>query len=704
VLGESDDSQVGSAADLLDRSASPSWDGLGEELLENTAATRDWSTSTQHDVPLVNEVDVLSVVLEGRESAANTTMSHHDNSNAAAAAEAIEQRQDEAEELLICIEMHVLSVAGLTHTPWTAMQLGEKMEDLTAKLSKCHVFLRRRDRDNHAEDLGPRIEQTLAKMKDLYEKLAELKLEGGDLREPTPDARASPAPPPIDPELLDSARQASAAATDSMKEAIAEATRFLELQPKDDDQIFRFAEMFRVMELQMEAACSQGVAAAARTLTCKLYGEEQHLQLLINKLKQTRVAGQAALMKWRTEAGVFAEKLGRGNRALLKPPSFTGKPRTTTIYEFIKDWAVYKLDANLSIHEALKELKSSVREADKDATDDMATEAAIFAHLTDKFGNIFALIRGREQEIAAWKSCKGSYEFRRDWFIHAKARLQNIVDLCEEHDAMDHLLDSNVHKTFQAKLDDDAEEKLMDIFETFMGRTKHTPKKYIYPCLLQLCDQIIQKMTMRVNMKANPDTAGRPDGQPKANSGNGGAGSSGNGGGSGWKGRNRSGAHAVGNQDDGTASGGVRKGGDGGTQPSNVSNNPKKCQFCPEFHPFLFYCQVFINSKVKDRFDMVVKQRSCTRCLTMGKILEGKKDTWWSDHDSYCKNQFVCEVDNCKNLPREKQRHLVICSSHFKQNRKRIAQGNFPQPIEIFPRSILSVRWRAPACRRTSPS
>ena len=192
VLGESDDSQVGSAADLLDRSASPSWDGLGEELLENTAATRDWSTSTQHDVPLVNEVDVLSVVLEGRESAANTTMSHHDNSNAAAAAEAIEQRQDEAEELLICIKFSIFTVEKLAHTPRTAEKLGDEIKDLTSKLSKCHVFLRRQDRDNHAEDLGPRIEVTLAKMGELYEKLGELKLESGDPWEATQDARASP--------------------------------------------------------------------------------------------------------------------------------------------------------------------------------------------------------------------------------------------------------------------------------------------------------------------------------------------------------------------------------------------------------------------------------------------------------------------------------------------------------------------------------
>ncbi len=50
-----------------------------------------------------------------------------------------------------------------------------------------------------------------------------------------------------------------------------------------------------------------------------------------------------------------------------------------------------------------EELKESVREADKDVTNAMATE-----HLKERFRNPMDLIHNREAEFASWKPCKGS--------------------------------------------------------------------------------------------------------------------------------------------------------------------------------------------------------------------------------------------------------------------------------------------------------
>ncbi len=102
VIGESDDSQVGSGADLLEASASPSWDGFGfsDEHLDSTPTAGDWSTVAQFEaslvqpeVPVLEAEDILSTVPEGRESA-ETTMNQEDaaalpaaDAGAAAAAE-----------------------------------------------------------------------------------------------------------------------------------------------------------------------------------------------------------------------------------------------------------------------------------------------------------------------------------------------------------------------------------------------------------------------------------------------------------------------------------------------------------------------------------------------------------------------------------------------------------------------------------------
>jgi hypothetical protein len=234
----------------------------------------------------------------------------------------------------------------------------------------------------------------------------------------------------------------------------------------------------------------------------------------------------------------------------------------------------------------------------------------------------------------------------------------------------------------------------MEIFRKAMGKLKSLPKAKLYPCLLELCDKQIAKLSTRVTMLANPDTAYRADAQGKGGNG-GGSGSGGSGSGAanggGWKNKGWQGAHTA-NQD-GSGGGAVRKGGDG-TAPKNTSS--KICAFCSGFHPFMFYCEHFIKAKVKDRFTMVLKQKSCSRCLTLGRSFDGKRDIWWPDHELYCKNTFICEEGTCQNAPKDKQRHLVMCTAHYKQNTalipdfvkklhaKELPKGCSPQNLRYF--------------------
>ncbi len=237
----------------------------------------------------------------------------------------------------------------------------------------------------------------------------------------------------------------------------------------------------------------------------------------------------------------------------------------------------------------------------------------------------------------------------------------------------------------------------MKIFQTQMGKSKSLPKAKLYPWLLALCDEQIADLSTQVTMLANLDTACRLDAQGKGRN-DGGSGGSGSGAanGGGWKSKGRPGAHTT-NQD-GRGSGGgdggaVRKGGDG---IANQSSSPKKCVFCSGFHPFIFYCEYFIKARLKDRFLTVLKQKSCSRCLTMGRTFDSKCDVWWPDHEPYCKIMFICEEGTCQNAPKDKQRHLVMCSAHYKQNTalipefikktscKSIAQGMFLQNLRYF--------------------
>ena len=116
-----------------------------------------------------------------------------DAATAAAAAEAarldaIEKRQDEAEEILIYMEATILSVFDSITTPRIADEFSHRVDETIIRLGKCHAFLRRRDRADHELDLGPRIEEALAQLRQFFVKLTALRATEEEEQEPSQNA------------------------------------------------------------------------------------------------------------------------------------------------------------------------------------------------------------------------------------------------------------------------------------------------------------------------------------------------------------------------------------------------------------------------------------------------------------------------------------------------------------------------------------
>jgi hypothetical protein len=289
------------------------------------------------------------------------------------------------------------------------------VDETIVRLGKCHAFLRRRDRANHEAELGPRIEEASAHLRHILVKLTQLRATETEEEESEPEQERPPpapaGPPPPDPVFVESTKTAMTASTAKLTALCVEAKAFTETKkPTEDDEVYRLSEDFKLLSTQIDAACAKATAVATRAISCRLYAEESTLTTLITDTEGGKVAAQKALMGWRREAGVFAEKIGCGNRAAVKAPTFTGKPKSLSIYEFCKGWSAFKADSNCTVNVALKELKAAVREADKEVTNAMDTEEAILEHLVDRFGNPIEMIRSREAEFASWKPVKGSYE------------------------------------------------------------------------------------------------------------------------------------------------------------------------------------------------------------------------------------------------------------------------------------------------------
>ena len=264
ALDESKNCQVGSSAYLLSQSPSPSWGDLECQMLDDMTAVQDCSAITQ---TAQAEEDLLSAVPEGGERA-ETNPEKQDkvvvpaallvkaSTAVSAAVDMIEQRQDEAEELLISIDVNLMSIARSVTSPKMAGQYSKEVKEFTRALTKCHVYLKRHDKENHAVDLGPRIEETLANLRELQLRLLHIQQEA--LEEPgVPAAATAPAgPPQADQKDGDSTQQAVAMITAKLEEILAEAKKIKKLKPSDDDEknLWKAVSTYRQ---SLELACTK---------------------------------------------------------------------------------------------------------------------------------------------------------------------------------------------------------------------------------------------------------------------------------------------------------------------------------------------------------------------------------------------------------------------------------------------------------------
>jgi hypothetical protein len=130
----------------------------------------------------------------------------------AARLDAIEKRQDEAEEILYYMERAILPVIDTITTARMADEFAQRVDDTIARLGKCHTFLRRRDRTNHEADLSLRIEEATANLGDILRRLTQIRVteteeEEEEEGEQEPERPPEPPPPP-DPIFVDSTKTA----------------------------------------------------------------------------------------------------------------------------------------------------------------------------------------------------------------------------------------------------------------------------------------------------------------------------------------------------------------------------------------------------------------------------------------------------------------------------------------------------------------
>ena len=665
--------------DSLQDTDSLDWDNHQQPLLNVTAGTRRWSVDTQHEVPAPDgdladeQLQLLPTHPEGRESAASgdlldTTLM--DN---------IESARDRVERALLEIEDDILPFQGRQLSNETLGALAAKAADLKKILQDGHLYLAAHDGEEYDANLRVAVTEGRRSLATFVVEVEEQRAQRE--REIAADEKAKAA--------ALSAQQATALAqneratarkqliggrvaralmeAESLKE---ECVAFCGASTVSDEQLYERAEQHRVLCARLDTALDEGKLMATQAMDNDLIKESEDVDSVICRLRKLKLDVDKFMLSSRRQAGVWTEKGRRAAvRGDLKMPAFSGSSSDKlTVYEFEKEWLSYKSAVNYSVEEALKELKLALQQPARAAVQKMVTEEAIFNYLRAHYGNPVLLLNGREEEIRAWNSCKGTDTEKREWLINAKDRLEATVSLCDEHKISKYLHFSSVAAIVQSKLPDDMIQEFKKILVKHLSPAGVLEKEIVIGLLIEFIDEKIKHCTLGVNLDIAGFLAGGPskDDRKQEDVKDG-------------YGRNQK--QQRGRDDQRQASGkysqhsqghgGGQGVGHGGGQGGGQRMDPHKCTVCHGDHPALYYCEEYIKAKVAERFDLIRQQKTCGRCLTMARKFTGRKADWWPAHERYCRSAFICKEGQCSGKQKDKQLHITVCFTHATENRRR---------------------------------
>ena len=108
----------------------------------------------------------------------------------------------------------------------------------------------------------------------------------------------------------------------------------------------------------------------------------------------------------------------------------------------------------------------------------------------------------------------------------------------------------------------------------------------------------------------------------------------------------------------------------------NKSPNPRmtECKLCKGEHTHISYCEVFQETRQRDRWRLMCITKSCPRCMRMDAAFKfdannpSIREAWFNEHQLYCTDKFICDVGKCKDRPPHTCNNITLCGAHMKEN------------------------------------
>ena len=124
---------------------------------------------------------------------------------------------------------------------------------------------------------------------------------------------------------------------------------------------------------------------------------------------------------------------------------------------------------------------------------------------------------------------------------------------------------------------------------------------------------------------------------------------------------------------------------------------PVQCKPCNTTHLYLYECNNFIQTPIKDRAKVCAKAKICFRCLRSDSQIDFDNiQEWWNNHKNNCRTEYVCIYSECASLTHRRQKHILTCGKHIDINKRRINdfKKSVPKDIQLPQGNLLFMEHR----------
>ncbi len=425
--------------------------------------------------------------------------------------------------------------------------------------------------------------------------------------------------------------------------------------PQSDGEFRKLDDRFSNVIKKIDVTRSDAKQLCRDAIDAGLGTKAENIEKNLRSLKDRQSEVQSKLQDIKIDLNIYSSGAIKGSD--LKPPSFSGEATDKgDFYTFRQEFDEYAAFKNITKNELLRVLvRTCLTGIARSACLHMTSVEEVFQYLLETYGNVRVLMLNKIEEVRKLGQCTGTDIKKREWALAVKSKLVYIHGLAKKHSLEDELYFSPLVSEIQKGLPSKLHEDFKDILKS-SNNGSSISRKDLFDELLRYMDIVIQSLTFEINYNIASNT---PDDKPRNNLKQQ------------PKGQKNGELKKVFNTNKAPDSRTQSVKNTGNKSPSAPAKNVD-CRLCTEKHTHLFYCPIFQQTDLGDRFNLVKESQVCFRCMKCETCVDfADRRTWWDSHKDECETAWACLIGRCGKKYKSQQLHFLVCSWHTEVNKQK---------------------------------